>query len=83
MNNHPKAIVPFLYYVKNGKCLPSNKMPVSAEAFEGWLSATHIIRNQKKHEKRNVKVALDALRKFLKELPDKHEIREEDLLFFI
>ena len=79
----PKAVIPFLFYVKDGVCKQSRQMPASGEAFEGWMSATHIIRNQDKHTSNHVKLSLEALRKFLGTLTDEDEIREKDLLQYV
>jgi|TARA_S200002703_G_scaffold65840_1_gene56940 hypothetical protein len=83
MTTKPKAVIPFLFYVKDGVCKSSRQMPASGEAYEGWLSATHIIRNQHKHTNEHVEISLKALRKLLAKLTDEDEIREKDLLQYV
>jgi hypothetical protein len=83
MNNAPKTEVPFLFYVKQGKCKSNSEMPNSGEAFRGWLSAASVIRNQERHNKNDVQASLVALRNFVKQLTDNQEIKEKDLLSYL
>ena len=55
-------------------------MPASGEAYEGWLSAAHIMRNQHKHTSEHVEISLKALRKLLADFTDEEELREKDLI---
>lgn len=75
---------PFLYYVKSGVFKSNAEMPNSPEGFRGWLCADHVIRNQSRHKKENVKAALTALTKFLDSLKQTESsielIRQSDLL---
>jgi hypothetical protein len=75
-----KKVIPFLYYVKNGECKPNNKMPLSGEQFWGWLTASHVIRNQSMHKSSDIEACLAALREFVDSLETNQEISEKDLL---
>jgi hypothetical protein len=78
-----KTILPFLYYVSNGVCKSNKEMPVSSEHFTGWLSASHVIRNQDRHSKRDVKACLNALREFVSSLHPAEELNQKDLEKYI
>jgi hypothetical protein len=77
------TILPFLYYVNNGVCKSNKEMPASSEQFTGWLTASHVIRNQDQHSKKDVEACLVALRKFMSNLLDSEEINQKDLPDYI
>lgn len=83
MNNASKKKVPFLYYVRDGECKSNAEMPLSGQEFVGWLSASHILRNQASHHKDDVKASLAGLSKFMKSLKANEQIKQNDLLQFV
>lgn len=77
-----KTSVPFLYYVKDGVCKSNAQMPNGGESFRGWLSASHVIRNQPNHSKADVEASLMEFRKFLFCLKQDEEVKQKNLIRF-
>ena len=76
-------VVPFLFYANQGICKSNREMPDATEQFAGWFTASHVIRNQEMHSKRDIEACLDALRYFLSRLADSQEINQKDLLEYV
>ena len=79
-----KKSIPFLHYVKDGECLSNEVMEFIKADFDGYLSASHVLRNPLIHTTEDKKACLLALVDFVLKLDhEKEEIQQGDLLEYI